>query len=112
MTIRISALYPNHPGSRFDADYYIARHEPFARDLLADHGLVAVHTMIGLAAMDGGSPPFWAISEMVFTSRAAFDAAMAACGAALVADIPNYTDATPVLQISIPGQDFAHSRGS
>jgi hypothetical protein len=37
---------------------------------------------------------------MHFASRAAFDAAIAAAGDALFADIPNYTDATPILQVS------------
>ena len=100
MTIRISALYANRPGSRFDGDYYINQHEPLASKLLAPHGLEGVSTVFGVAALDGGEPPFWAISEMLFASRAAFDAAMAACGEALFADIPNYTDVTPVLQVS------------
>ena len=33
-------------------------------------------------------------------ARAAFDAAIAAEGAALFADVPNYTDITPILQVS------------
>jgi hypothetical protein len=37
---------------------------------------------------------------MHFTSRTAFDAGIAAEGAALFADIPNYTDVTPILQVS------------
>lgn len=103
--IRISALYPNAEGSRFDADYYVAKHTPFARGLLAPHGLDDIRTTLGVAGLDGAPPPFWVIAEMIFTSRDAFDAAMAACGAALFADIINYTDVSPVLQVSSLQED-------
>lgn len=98
--IRISAVYPNEPGSRFDAAYYLERHEPFASGLLTPHGLTDVRTAIGTEGLDGSPPVFWAISEMVFASRGAFDRAMSLCGEQLFADIPNYTSVTPVLQVS------------
>lgn len=98
--IRITALYPNTSGSRFDGDYYVRKHTPFAHDLLAPHGLRSIRTTIGIAGLDGTPPPFWTVSELVFDNRGAFDAAIAASGQALFADIPNYTDTTPVLQIS------------
>jgi uncharacterized protein (TIGR02118 family) len=96
----VTAVYPNDPGSRFDVDYYLTSHSARADALLAPHGLRAIRTTIGIAALDGAPPPYWAVSEMHFTSRAEFDAAIAASGDALFADIPNYTDVTPILQIS------------
>jgi len=87
----------------------VNRHEPFARNLLMSHGLTEIRTMLGESAIDGAAPPFWAISEMAFTSREAFDSAMAACGDQLFADIPNYTDVTPVLQVSRPGENIEQS---
>lgn len=101
-TTTISAVYPNTPGSRFDADWYVDRHTPFAVGLLSPLGLQRLTTSLGVAGLAGDAPPFWAISEMVFASRADFDAAMAACGERLFADIPNYTTVTPVLQVSQP----------
>jgi uncharacterized protein (TIGR02118 family) len=103
--IRVSAVYPNAAGSRFDADYYQHRHEPFAIELLGPLGLQGLRTTLGEAALDGGGPPYWAISELHFASRAIFDAAIAQCGEALFADIPNYTNVAPVLQISRPGSE-------
>jgi uncharacterized protein (TIGR02118 family) len=97
---RVSALYVNGSGSRFDAAYYREKHEPFATGLLKPFGLREIRTTIGLSAIDGAPPPFWAISEMVFGSREEFDAAMATCGERLFADIPNYTNVTPELQVS------------
>lgn len=99
--IRILAVYPNEAGSHFDADYYRNGHEPFARRLLAPLGLQGLRTTLGETALDGTPPPYWAVSEMLFATRGAFDAAIAQCGDALFADLPNYTNVAPVLQVSI-----------
>jgi len=96
----ITAVYPNDPGSRFDAGYYRASHAPLATALLTPHGLIAIRTTIGIAGLDGSPSPYWAVSELHFPSRGDFDAAIAANGDALFADIPNYTNVTPILQVS------------
>jgi uncharacterized protein (TIGR02118 family) len=98
--ICVMAVYPNNPGSRFDLDYYTARHAPFARSLLEPRGLIGLRVSAGSAALDGSEPPFWAVSEMSFIDRAAFETAMDQCGTALFADAPNYTDVEPVLQFA------------
>jgi uncharacterized protein (TIGR02118 family) len=98
--IRISAVYANEAGSRFDPQYYQHQHEPFATNLLTPHGLLGLRTTLGEAALDGTTPPFWAISELLFPSREIFDAALLQCGQALFADITNYTNVAPVLQVS------------
>lgn len=98
--IRVSALYPNEEGSHFDRRYYVEHHEPFATALLQAFGLEAIRTTIGLAALDGNPPPFWAISEMTFVTREQFAAAMDRCGKRLFADIANYTNVAPILQFS------------
>lgn len=98
--IRILAVYPNEAESHFDADYYRHRHEPFATGLLAPLGLRGLRTTLGETALDGAAPPYWAVSEMLFATRTDFDAAIAQCGADLFADLPNYTNVAPVLQVS------------
>ena len=98
--IRIAAIYRNEPGSRFDADYYVGRHMPFARSLLDPFGLSGLTVSFGTAALDGAPPPYWAVAELLFPDRDSFDRAMAASGEALFADIRNYTDATPELFVS------------
>lgn len=97
--IRIVAIYPNTAGSRFDGAYYADQHTALARSLLEPLGLLGVTTLLGEATLDGAPPPFWAISEMHFPTREVFDSAMTAVGEALFADLPNYTDTAPVLQI-------------
>ncbi len=111
-TILISAIYPNEAGSRFDAAYYRDRHTPFALDLLAPHGLTGLRTTTGRAAIYGSPPPFWAISELRFASRQAFDDALGLCGEALFADVRNFTDVAPLLQVSSLGHDTISSTGA
>ncbi|NWK95916.1 EthD family reductase [Sphingobium lactosutens] len=98
--LRVSAIYPNIPGSHFDGDDYVGRHAPFARDLLSPHGLRDLRITLGIAALDGTPPPYWALSELLFGDRDSFDRAMECCGAALMGDAPHYTNVDPVLQIS------------
>lgn len=98
--ICVMATYPNQPGSRFDLEYYATRHAAFAHELLGPHGLAGLRITAGETALDGTPPPFWAVAEMMFTSRAAFEAGIAQCGAALFADAPNYTDVEPILQFA------------
>ena len=110
--ILVSALYPNEAGSRFDADYYRDVHTPFARNLLGPLGLTGLRSTTGITSVDGGPPPFWAISELTFATRADFDAALNRCGEELFADIRNYTDVAPVLQVSSLDCDTIPSTGA
>jgi uncharacterized protein (TIGR02118 family) len=98
--IRVSFLYPNKPGSRFDADYYIDKHMPLAIGLLGS-ALKGVSAEIGLSgAMPGSAPPNAAIATFTFESVQTFTAAVMPHYAELQADIHNYTDIQPVVQIS------------
>jgi uncharacterized protein (TIGR02118 family) len=98
--ICVSAVYPNQPGSRFDGAYYVTTHAALARALLQPLGLIEIRASLGQCDLAGATPPFWAISELHFTSRAAFDDAMRLCGEALFQDAKNYTDVNPVMQVS------------
>lgn len=98
--IRITAVYPNEAGSRFDADYYAGPHQALAERLLRPHGLAGIEISLGVSGLDGAPPPYWAIGTMFFPSVPAFTAAMEACGEELMADAANYTNTTPVLQVS------------
>jgi len=98
--IKVMSLYPNKPGSRFNADYYIDVHMPLAIRLLKP-ALKAVSAEIGLSSAMPGSPaPNAAIASFTFDSVEAFTAAVMPHYAELQADIPNYTDIDPIVQIS------------
>lgn len=97
--IRVTFFYPNKPGSRFDADYYIDVHMPLAIGLLGP-ALKGVSAEIGVSsAMPDQPPPNAAIATFNFESLQAFMAAVMPHYAELQADIPNYTDIEPVVQI-------------
>lgn len=98
--LRVSAIYPNLPGSHFNGGDYVDRHAPFARKLLEPHGLRELRITLGTAALDGTAPSYWALSELIFDDRDSFDRAMGICGVALMGDAPRYTNVDPVLQIS------------
>lgn len=98
--IKVSILYPNKPGSRFDAEYYLNTHMPMAMRLLKP-ALKATTVDIGLSGGAPGEPaPFAAICEFTCESVQAFTEAAMPHNNELRADIPNYTDIEPVIQIS------------
>lgn len=90
--IRLSVYYPSTEGATFDHDYYRNKHVPLA---LRTWGLEHAEIDKGL---DG---PHVAAVHFKFDSLEALSAAMGAPGTAdVLADVPNYTTISPVLQTS------------
>jgi uncharacterized protein (TIGR02118 family) len=100
--VRITILYPDRDGSRFDMDYYLSKHMPWAIERLSAHkGYAGVSVERGLSGEAPGSrPPYAAICHFSFESVEEFMAAFAQHAEFLQGDIPNYTDIKPVIQIS------------
>jgi uncharacterized protein (TIGR02118 family) len=100
--IRVSILYPNPPGSRFDMTYYLETHMPMSIKLLGAHsGFKGVSVERGLGGPAPGSPaPYAAMCHFLFASVEDFMAAFGPNAAALQGDIPNYTDVAPVIQLN------------
>jgi len=70
---------------------------PMAQRLL---GAVEASVDQGLAGgAPGSAPPYLAVGYLLFDSLETVQKGMAAHGAELMADIPNYTNAAPVIQI-------------
>ncbi len=98
--IKVSILYANGEGSKFDHEYYRTSHIPMVKEkmgsALLDSGIEK-----GLA---GGAPdapaPFVCIGYLNFNSVEDFQQAFGPNAEHIMADIPNYTDITPVIQIS------------
>ena len=98
--IKVAFLYPNKPGSRFNADYYIDVHMPLVIKRLGT-ALKAVSAEIGISsAMPDQPPPNAAICAFDFESVQAFNEAVMPHYRELQGDIPNYTDIEPAAQIS------------
>lgn len=98
--IKVSIFYPNGEGNTFDMDYYADKHMPMAAGLFGDD-LKAMVIDKGLA---GGAPdtaaPYIAVGYFYFADMAACQSSMGTHSEALKADVPNYTNIQPVLQIS------------
>jgi uncharacterized protein (TIGR02118 family) len=97
--IKVSVLYPNRPGSRFDVDYYLKVHMPMAAKLLAP-ALTACSAEIGICGETPGSvPTYKAVAQFTCESVEAFLAALMPVADQLQGDIPKYTDIEPIIQI-------------
>ncbi|MGF1597153.1 MAG: EthD family reductase [Acidimicrobiales bacterium] len=91
--ISVHILYPrSDESSTFDMDYYTATHMPMLADALGD----ACEAWGATAVADG---PWQAIGWARVESQDAFNAAMAEHGAAIMADVANYTNVAPELVI-------------
>jgi uncharacterized protein (TIGR02118 family) len=90
--IRFSVLYPAGDGATFDHDYYRDKHIPLACRTWGLDG----------AEIDRGTTgPYVAAVHFRFESMEAMTAALSAEGTGdVLADIPNYTNITPIQQIS------------
>lgn len=96
--VKVSVLYPNRPGARFDEQYYLNTHMALVQKLLGPV-LKAAGVDKGIDTPEGPAP-YLLMAYLCFESPEAMDAAMAAHRPALLADIPNYTDIQPVMQVS------------
>jgi len=98
--IKVSVLYPNGPSAKFDMKYYVTHHMPMVREKCAPacRGIAAEG---GLAGGDPGSPaPYIAIGHLTFDSVEAFQKAFTPHAKEIMADVPNYTNVQPIIQIA------------
>jgi uncharacterized protein (TIGR02118 family) len=98
--IRVSVFYPYGPGATFDMAYYLDTHMPLVKRLAG--GLLRAQAVEqGLSGMATGSPPpFLAMGHLVFESVADFQQVLKEHGPAILADVPNYTNTQPTIQVS------------
>jgi uncharacterized protein (TIGR02118 family) len=90
---KVSVLYPTGVDSTFDMDYYRTKHRE-----------ICFQSLAGLERMDieeGIDGPYHAVGHLYFPSLEALQGAMGSPTVAeTAADIPNFTNTTPVIQIS------------
>ena len=98
--IKVSVLYPNSPGAKFDMNYYVTRHMPMVREKCAP----ACRSIAAEGGLGGGEPgskaPYIAAGHLTFDSVEAFQKAFGPHAPEILADIPNYTNSKPVIQIA------------
>ena len=98
--IRLSVYYPTEPGVTFDHAYYAGPHRRLVEECLVPLGLRKLEFERGVSTLGGGPAPYVAVGHLLFDSLESFNAAWEARGAQVVADVPKYTNAAPVVQIS------------
>ena len=98
--IKVSVIYPNRPGVRFDHDYYRDKHLPLIKTRMG--AALKYYTIDkGLSGASAGSPaPYVAMCHLMCDSVEAYQASFGPHAQEIVGDIRNFTDVTPVTQIS------------
>jgi uncharacterized protein (TIGR02118 family) len=91
---RVTVLYPNGADVKFDFDYYLAKHVPWVAGMVGR----SIEVRRGISSPTG-SPAFVCIATIHIESAAMWDAVLAQHGPEIMADIPNYTNSSPLLQI-------------
>jgi uncharacterized protein (TIGR02118 family) len=99
--IRVTALYPNKPDAKFDFDYYLNKHAKMFVEKLTPFGFVKAEIDRGIGGIQPGSPPpYVALMSIVFNSIDDFQKFLGAHGDEIMADVPNYTNIEPQMQVS------------
>ena len=93
--LRCTVLYPNKDGAKFDFDYYLKTHIPLANEVLGGRFEVSK----GLPGPDGKGPAFLCVAIIKVASPADFAERNKKRGAELGADVANYTNVTPIIQM-------------
>ena len=97
--VKLTVMYPQQNGKNFNLDYYLKDH--FALVQKAWGGLMkGAEVVRGVAGGAPGESPTYHIMALInFESMDDFNQALAK-GGPLFADIPNFTDIEPVVQVS------------
>ncbi|MCH2504906.1 MAG: EthD family reductase, partial [Dehalococcoidia bacterium] len=94
--IKVTVMYPNEEGKKFDMDYYVNKHIPMVAALLTPGGLIRGEVEKGSSGTDPNSPPMYvAVGGLYFSAVEEVHAAFSTHGRASMGDIPNYTDIKP-----------------
>ncbi len=99
----VTIVYPNKDGATFNFDYYLSHHMPMVAKLLGSD----LEVRKGMASPTGDRAPYVCICSVRINSVDEYVATMTKDGAALIADIPNYTNIEPVVQVDEVVLDMA-----
>ncbi len=99
--IVVTVMYPESEGATFNMDYYLNSHLKMVEEKLGGMGLKGARVLKGIAGgTPGSAAPYRVMAVVDFESAEAFQAAVGAHGDEIFGDIPNFTNITPVVQIS------------
>jgi uncharacterized protein (TIGR02118 family) len=98
--IKVSVMYPNTPGARFDHGYYRDTHMPLVAKRMGAHCLRYTVDKGISGGAPGTAPTYIGMCHIYCDSVGSFEAGFGPHAQEIMADIPNYTDLAPVIQIS------------
>jgi len=98
--IKVSVIYPNSAGVRFDHDYYRTKHLPLIKSRMG--AALKYYTIDkGLAgATPAASAPYVAACHLLCDSVEAYQASFGPYAEEIRGDIPHFTGQAPLIQIS------------
>jgi uncharacterized protein (TIGR02118 family) len=98
--VKVSVMYPNTPGARFDHEYYREKHMPLVKQRMGKYlKSYGIDKGVGGGA-SGEAPAFLAIGHLFCESPADFQAGFGPHVKEIMGDIPNYTDVSPTVLVS------------
>ena len=99
--IKVTVMYANTPGARFNHEYYRDKHMPL---LKARMGEICKNYTVDRGLAGGGAldapAPYVAMCHIFCDSIEAFQSGFGPHAQEIMGDIPNYTDLSPLIQIS------------
>lgn len=98
--IKVSVMYPNGPEARFDDAYYRDQHMPMVQKLMGEYCkyFTIDKALDGAAAQSNA--PYIAMGHLYCESVEDFQAGFGPHTKEIMGDIPNYTNQTPIVQMS------------
>ena len=98
--IKMTVFYPYDGSKRFDMGYYVDNHVAMVKEKVGD-ALLKVTVERGLGGPGPGMPPVYTtMCGLYFDSMEDLQTYCAPHSPSFDADLPNFTDITPVIQIS------------
>jgi uncharacterized protein (TIGR02118 family) len=98
--IKVSIMYPNTAGARFDHTYYKDKHMPLLKARMGD----ACKSYTIDKGLGGGAPgapaTYVGMCHIFCDSIEAFQAGFGPHAKEIMGDVKNYTDIAPIMQIS------------
>lgn len=98
--IKVSVLYPNVEGKKFDMEYYLSKHIPMVQQRMGD-ACKRITVEAGLGGAAPGAPATYiSMGHLYFDSVETFQASFGPHAPEIMGDIPNYSEVQPIIQIS------------
>lgn len=98
--IKVSVMYPNKLDVRFDHAYYCDKHMPLVKARMGNHCKFYTVDRGVAGGAPGEAATYIGMCHIYCDSVESFQAGLGPHAQEIFADIANYTDQSPVIQIS------------